>query len=162
MSQLSSKFWNRWYVKTTDQHSALLHTIYCTLPQAVANERWVYRQPTNRQRVRSPISSPPSCRNGQSKTLGICARPCLMAFCHLALCICTPQEVTECDSRVVQQLLNFMYRYTAEVLQDAEVSSLFRAIFAPFTSFSDWNLRNLRQKSSKQPCAAFTPPWALI
>jgi len=33
----------------------------------------------------------------------------------------TLQDVTNYDPRVVEQLMNFMYRYTSEVLQDAEV-----------------------------------------
>lgn len=36
--------------------------------------------------------------------------------------LCTMQDVEEYDPRVVEQLMDFMYRYSAEVLQDAEVS----------------------------------------
>ena len=32
------------------------------------------------------------------------------------------QDASAYDPRVVEQLMNFMYRYTAEVMQDAEVS----------------------------------------
>lgn len=32
-----------------------------------------------------------------------------------------PQGIREYEPRVLQQLMDFMYRYTAEILQDAEV-----------------------------------------
>lgn len=34
----------------------------------------------------------------------------------------TLQGVSEYEPRVVEQLLNFMYRHVADILQDAEVS----------------------------------------